>query len=207
MPNLVPIPWQPAYYLTPSTLARLIRASQILGHNIIVVDAWRSYAQQKSYWDAYQAYLKGGPYAPTASNPDTGQRNHMRGAAFDARDTDGNTQSACRQAGLIRDNQESWHWNDPNWGNMPIIPTNIITTGEQPKPLPPVLKIRKLETVFAFLRNPSTGEISLLDYGNMTRRALPLPEWKALAANGNAYSNATTTAEYASVIKNFAVKS
>lgn len=127
MTTLVPIPWQPAYFLTPDTLALLVAASDRVGERLQVSDAWRSYAEQKGYWDAYVAYLNGGPYAPIASNPDTGQRNHMRGAAFDLVRTDKAAQDACRAVGLVRDPDESWHWNNPRWASMPIIPTNTST--------------------------------------------------------------------------------
>lgn len=123
MANLVPIPWQPGYYLTPDTLAYLKAAGNKLGTNLIVVDAWRSYAEQAYYYDQYINH--GGP---PASNPDTGQRNHMRGAAFDLQRTDATVQAACKVVGLIRDADESWHWNNPYWANMPIIPTNDTTT-------------------------------------------------------------------------------
>lgn len=124
MANLVPIPWQPGYYLTPDTLAYLVAAGAKLGTQLTVVDAWRSYAEQAYYYDQYLHH--GGP---PASNPDTGQRNHMRGAAFDLARTDAAVQAACRSVGLIRDAAETWHWNNPNWANMPIIPTNTTTTG------------------------------------------------------------------------------
>ena len=118
---LVPIPWQPDLYLTPSTLAYLQRASDLYGARLRVVSpdgAWRSYERQKYLYDLW---LKG--LGNTASDPDTGQRNHMRGAAFDLVLTNSVAQNACRAAGLIRDAAEPWHWNDPNWRNMPIIST------------------------------------------------------------------------------------
>jgi hypothetical protein len=153
--TLVPIPWQPEYFLTPHTLAILEDASRRLGHNIIVVDAWRSKATQQGYWDAYQAYLNGtGPWAPTASNPENGQRNHMRGAAWDARDTDPATQAACRAAGAIRDAAENWHWNDPQWVSMPIIPTNTTTAGGGSTPIP---SPEEDDMKGKFLRAPDTS--------------------------------------------------
>lgn len=123
MVNLVPIPWQPGYYLTPDTLAYLVAAGRKLGPQLEVTDAWRSYAEQAYYYDQYLNH--GGP---PASNPDTGQRNHMRGAAFDLARTDATVQAACKSVGLIRDAAETWHWNNPYWANMPIIPTNTTTT-------------------------------------------------------------------------------
>ena len=135
--TLVPIPWQPELKLTPSTLALLAAASKRVGRDLYLYgadSAWRSYASQKAKWDAYQ---KGGVIA---SNPDTGQRSHMRGAAFDLRDTSTAVQKACRAVGLIRDPKEPWHWNDPNWRNMPIILTDTSTAGLNPKPLQPERK-------------------------------------------------------------------
>jgi hypothetical protein len=126
MTNLVPIPWQPHLYLTPHTLYYLVRASQKVGRNLYLYDAkyreispaWRSYAQQKTAW-LNSVHGDG----PPASNPDSGNRYHMRGAAFDLRDVSPEVQHACHSVGLIRDTVENWHWNDPAWASMPIIPT------------------------------------------------------------------------------------
>lgn len=119
--TLVSIPWQPSYKLTPDTLALLVSASKAHGSNLIVTDAWRSYAEQSYYYDQYINH--GGNIA---ANPDTGQRNHMRGAAFDLADTSSAVQADCRSVGLIRDPDESWHWNNPNAANMPIIIADTI---------------------------------------------------------------------------------
>lgn len=142
MPDLVRIPWQTYYWLTPHTLAYLIAASKRLGYNGTttglmlyaadprgLLSAWRSYEQQKLL---YEAFLNGGT---AASNPDTGQRSHMRGAAFDLARTDFSAQNACRAVGLIRDTEESWHWNDPNWASMPIIYTHTAVAGGGTEPL------------------------------------------------------------------------
>lgn len=115
---LVSIPWQAELKLHPETLALLQAASRRVGRNLYLYNAdsaWRSYARQEALWVAYQA---GGN---VASDPDTGQRSHMRGAAFDLRDTSAAVQAACVAVGLKRDPAESWHWNHPNWANMPII--------------------------------------------------------------------------------------
>lgn len=133
MAALVPIPWQPHYFLTPDTLTMLQLASAHAGHNINVNDAWRSYAEQKGYWDAYQNYLHGGPYAAIASNPDTGQRNHMRGAAVDiANRAD---RAAMLAVGFTPDGDEWWHFNNPRWASMPIIPTNTGSASSGATPL------------------------------------------------------------------------
>jgi hypothetical protein len=102
----------------------LLRACQIAGHNITLSDAWRSYAEQKYYWDAYMA-----GWGNIASNPDSGQRNHMRGAAFDITYTTQQNRNAMLQAGFTPDPDESWHFNNPNWPNMPIIPTDDSPAG------------------------------------------------------------------------------
>jgi hypothetical protein len=153
-------------------------------------------------------YLADPAHHPYAGDPNSNSdpRNHMRGAAWDARDTDAETQAACREAGAIRDPSEPWHWNDPNASAMPIIPVNIISASDNHNPLPPILKIRKLENVFSFIRNPANGEITLLDYSDLTRKPLSGPQWTSLAANGNNYSNAKTAAEYAQVVNGFALK-
>lgn len=142
MADLVPIPWQRHLYLTPSTLDLLDRASTFYGDDLYLNDyqwrtispAWRSYKQQKTAYDKFRAG-KG----PVASNPDTGQRNHMRGAGFDLKLTTARAQQACRRAGLIRDPHEPWHWNDPDWASMPIIKTrtagitvNVLPRGDIP---------------------------------------------------------------------------
>jgi hypothetical protein len=117
--SLVPIPYQPGFKLTQSTLNLLMEAGRIAGHEITVTDAWRSYAEQAYYWDQYINH--GGN---VASNPDTGQRNHMRGAAVDILNTGSVNRNAMLSAGFTPDPDESWHFNDPNWQNMPIIPTD-----------------------------------------------------------------------------------
>lgn len=138
--TLVPIPWQPRLYLTPSTLELLDRASTYYGDDLYLYDAdyrrispaWRSYAQQAT---AYRNWRNG--TGPLASSPDSGQRNHMRGAAFDLRLTTARVQQACRRAGLIRDTAEPWHWNDPDWPYMPIIKTRTATASGTITPLTP----------------------------------------------------------------------
>lgn len=129
MSALVPVPWQPHLFLTPDTLALLVAAGEKLGKPLHIVGndgAWREYAKQKYYYDGWVARKPG---FNVASNPDTGQRSHMRGAAFDLINTDAATQAACRAVGLIRDPVESWHWNNPRWASMPIIKANTATAG------------------------------------------------------------------------------
>lgn len=130
MANLVPVPWQPTLLLTPDTLAYLQAACRAAGRTLYINGedgAWRSWARQNYL---YQGYIQGLPGFNTASSPNPpGQRNHMRGGAFDLIDTDAATQAACRSVGLIRDGAEPWHWNNPNWANMPIILDNTSAAG------------------------------------------------------------------------------
>lgn len=127
MSDLVQIPWQTYYWLRPQTLDLLDQASDRLGERLYLyaddprghLSGWRSYSQQNT---VYQAWLNG--TGPVASNPDTGPRYHMRGAAFDLVRTDATAQAACRAVGLIRDISEGWHWNHPNWANMAVIKVN-----------------------------------------------------------------------------------
>lgn len=117
MAKLVSVPYQPGYKATPETVARLMRACAIAGHNIILNDAWRRYAEQAYYWDQY-LYHGGND----ASNPDTGERSHMRGAAFDI--VNSGDRSAMLQAGFLPQSVEWWHFYEPGWQNMPIIMTD-----------------------------------------------------------------------------------
>lgn len=122
MTTLYPIPWNPTLYLTRDTLDLLGRASELAGHDIECSEAWRTYLAQKGFWDARQAYLNGtGPYAPPASNPDdpNGQNNHRRAAAVDIVNMD--DRPFMLAAGFTADPDEDWHFNNPNWRNMPII--------------------------------------------------------------------------------------
>lgn len=142
MADLVQIPWQPLYWLTPHTLNLLVAASRRLGYNGTttglmlytgdkrgLLSAWRSYAMQLMLW---LAYLAGGN---VASNPDSGARMHMRGGAFDLVRTDLAAQAACRAVGLIQDPVEDWHWNDPLGTSMPIIKTNTALASDGITPL------------------------------------------------------------------------
>ena len=117
--SLVPIPWQPSLMVHSDLLARLRAVGAIMGRPPYLFgpnSAWRSYAQQKALWDAYQNGT-----GNIASNPDTGNRTHMRGVAADLLDTSLAMQRACVRAGLQRDPAEAWHWQLPNWRDYPII--------------------------------------------------------------------------------------
>ncbi|WP_025159371.1 hypothetical protein [Leifsonia aquatica] len=133
MSELVPVPYQSECWLTPDTLALLEAANAKAGTELRINGsdgAWRAYADQKALYDLY---LSG--KGNVASNPDTGQRNHMRGAAFDLVRTDTAAQAACRAVGLVRDPSEPWHWNNPRWASMPIIPTNTAAAGLDAAPI------------------------------------------------------------------------
>lgn len=162
--SLVPIPWQPHLFLTPSTLALLQAASARRGRNLHVFGAdgaWRPYAVQKRLYDLYKAG-KGN----IASNPDTGQRSHLRGAAFDLILTDAATQAACRAVGLVRDPAESWHWNNPAWASMPIIKTNTTTAGSGAVPIVPVPE-EEDEDMPRIIYHVQRGYAQILPYGHI----------------------------------------
>lgn len=193
MSNLVSVPWQPGFKLTPDTLAYLVAASNRLGTQLELTDAWRSYAEQKYYWDAYQA-----GWGNPASNPDTGQRNHMRGAAFDLERTDAAAQAACRAVGLVRDGVEAWHWNNPNWANMPIIKVDTSPAGynavELNEPVVVVEPFRELKerAMGLYTRIGSgQGEGQIYFQEKPTDPLYPLDgtQWAAAEANGAKYTD------------------
>lgn len=130
--QLVSIPWQPGYKLTPATLARLQRASQIAGHNIQVDDAWRSYAEQLYYRQYYEADTKNHPYAGDP-NDTRDPRNHQRAAAVDI--VNKSDRAAMLAAGFTADPVEWWHFNDPNAANMPIILSDTGTAASGSTPI------------------------------------------------------------------------
>jgi hypothetical protein len=135
---LVPIPWQPHHVVTETMLARLVRASAIRGRNIQLNDqrsptgrflaAWRALEEQIYLWDLFRAG-RGNP----ASNPYTGQRNHLRGAAVDILNK--SDRPAMLAAGFTPEPTEWWHFNDPNWRAMPIIAINAETAGNGTTPI------------------------------------------------------------------------
>lgn len=94
---------------------------------------------------------------------------------------------------------ESWHWvmtrtlSNTELAALGAVP--IITTITKRK--------RKMFTLF---RNPANGEITLLDYETMTRRALTGGEWAAFVASGAKYGNAASAAEYSAVTSKFKLK-
>jgi hypothetical protein len=145
------IPWQTGYKLTASTLSLLERASSLAGHNIQVDDAWRSYAEQSYYWDQYINH--GGN---VASNPDTGQRNHMRGAAVDI--VNQSDRSYMLQVGFTPDSEEWWHFNDPNWQNMPIVKTDDSSTQIGGTDMGDLSFIQDAQSPALYLQNNATGK-------------------------------------------------
>jgi hypothetical protein len=155
MSVLVEVPGHPGFFLTPSTLHyyQLLCAEMRtnLGFSSTVA-CWRSYASQAAL---YADYLRGGS---PASNPDNGQRNHMRGAAFDLLSVTAAVRTAAVRVGLAPDtlSGELWHWNDPNWRNMPIIPTNTVTAGMTSTLIPDILKEQDMTDLF-FVRRIADG--------------------------------------------------
>lgn len=115
--TLVRVPYDTRFYGTPRAVARLMRACQIAGHNIPLTDGWRSLEEQLYYWNRY---INKQPGWTIASNPYTGQRNHMRGEAWDIEHIA--DRAAMLAAGFTADDVEWWHFNDPDWASMPIIP-------------------------------------------------------------------------------------
>lgn len=133
---LVSIPWQPHLWVAPATLTLLRKASSLAGRNIYLVGkdaAWRAHEVQLAYYINY--LFHGGPLA---SNPDTGPRQHPRGAAVDIRD------KADRKwmlaAGFLAEPAEWWHFNHPAWRSMPIITQNIIVAGGNITPIRDALR-------------------------------------------------------------------
>jgi len=78
----------------------------------------------------WRAYLAG--RGNIASDPDVGNRTHMRGVAADLQDYSPLMQRALVAAGLQRDPAEAWHWQLPNWRDYPIIPELVTPTLEGP---------------------------------------------------------------------------
>jgi hypothetical protein len=118
--SLVRIPWQTGLYVHEDLLVKLEQIKDRLGRPPLLygpLSGWRSYAEQEAL---YEAYLAG--KGNVASNPETGNRTHMRGVASDLRDQSQTMQRACIAVGLQRDPAEAWHWQLPNWRDYPIIP-------------------------------------------------------------------------------------
>jgi D-alanyl-D-alanine dipeptidase len=109
-------------------LAKLEQVRRIVGYAPMLygpLSGWRSYDQQKALWDAYQNGT-----GNIASNPDTGNRTHMRGVAADLADKSAKMQAACRTVGLLRDVSENWHWQLSNWVDYPIVKEEASDTQE-----------------------------------------------------------------------------
>lgn len=199
MSNLISVPWQPGYKLTPDTLAYLVDASRRLGSNIYLTDAWRSYQAQKRLRTGYEQGLPGFNYASDPDDPKA-QNNHMRGAAFDTFKTDAATQAACRAAGLVRDANESWHWNNPNWPNMPIIPSDdgLAPAGGNSTP------IRTPEEIFmddATFKSDTNATVYLYLIATGTVRTLTGPEYTMLQrANPTLKTAVLSTAETSAIV-------
>lgn len=157
--SLVSIPWQPTYVLTTDTLALLERAGEIAGHDIRVTDAWREYAAQKYLYDGWVKRLPG---FNLASNPDdpNSQNNHLRAAAVDiANRAD---RAAMLAAGFTPDAVEWWHFNNPNWRNMPIIRTNTSAASNGATNLPTITD-QELEMGAYIISSPTKGTAFVVD--------------------------------------------
>ncbi len=122
--------------------ASLKRVDAEIGHEHQITEAWRSIEKQRQYWDAYQAYLNGGPYAPIAAKPGSDAARHPLGLAIDTdeRDTDilndhGFYHTVYRSGVLV----EPWHYeyfsdrdnhlNDKN-GALGMLSVRNQSTGE-----------------------------------------------------------------------------
>jgi hypothetical protein len=131
MTTLYPIPWQPRYLLTRDTLDLLGAASERAGHDIEVVDAFRVYDEQKALYNGYINHIPG---FNLASNPDdpNAQNNHLRAAAVDIKNHADVPYMLA--VGFTQDSVEWWHFNNPNWRNMPIIHdyTTVAALAAQP---------------------------------------------------------------------------
>lgn len=153
---LVPVPWQPDLLVHRDLLVKLEQIRTRLGRPPMLFGAnsgWRSYEQQKAL---YERYLAGGN---PASNPDTGNRTHMRGVAADLADTSTRMQAACVAVGLLRDRAEAWHWQLSAWRDYPIIAT--LPTTEQEIDVKLVKRSEGTPEWSLFhpsLRGPSEGE-------------------------------------------------
>ncbi|MEO6116022.1 MAG: hypothetical protein ABIP33_06520 [Pseudolysinimonas sp.] len=136
---------------------------------------WRSYATQDYLYEGSIHHLPG---FNTASNPNTGQRNHMRGAAGDLVLTDAETQAACREVGLIRDTVEDWHWNDPNWAHMHIIPSFTTTAGDGSNPFDNTIpKEHQVTDTTVFQMIDPTGK-DVSDWSRIGPGVLPVGTFK-----------------------------
>ena len=119
--TLTVVPWQPGLHVHVDLLVKLEQVKAATGRTPLLyspLSGWRSRAEQEALW---LAYLTG--RGNVASNPNTGNRTHMRGVAADLQDYSPAMQRALVAAGLQRDPAEAWHWQLPNWRNYPIIPT------------------------------------------------------------------------------------
>jgi hypothetical protein len=183
--TLVRIRRQPGLWLTPSTEAYLERAIAEYGRPIYVQPdgAWRAYVKQKYFWDLYQKGV-----GNVASNPDTGTRPHMRGAAVDSIDTSDACQAAFRRAGMVRDRLEKWHWNDPNWASLPVIKANFAVSIGSLSPIPvtpamedPVSLPLKLDDQHLFVLSP--GAITHLTHDADYVRNVLVPDDQWIPVN------------------------
>jgi hypothetical protein len=135
VPVLVRVPWDQRVWVEQATLTLLQAASRRAGHNIQLSSSGASLAAGEGNggwrsWDAqnalYVGWINRWPGYNVASNPDTGLRQHMRGAAVDIRYQ--SDRQHMLAVGFKPDAGEWWHFNHPNWLNMPII-RNLAAAG------------------------------------------------------------------------------
>jgi len=128
---LTRVPWQPGLHVHVDLLVKLEQVRAAMGRSPLLyspLSGWRSHAEQEALWLAHLAGR-----GNVASNPNTGNRTHMRGVAADLQDYSPAMQRALVAAGLQRDPAEAWHWQLPSWRDYPIIPTM-----PTPKPINPL---------------------------------------------------------------------
>lgn len=70
-------------WLTPEAAASIARIDRLLGHPLQITEAGRSFFRQEEHYQAYLAYLAGGPWAPIALSPEAPSI-HQLGNAIDS---------------------------------------------------------------------------------------------------------------------------
>lgn len=105
--------------LADAAAASLHRVDAHIGHPLQITEAGRPMWLQQQYWDEYQAYLNGGPWAPIAAFP-SDEAPHIRngGEAFD---TNERNTPVLNEHGwfhtVFRDGElvEPWHYEYQWW--------------------------------------------------------------------------------------------
>lgn len=180
MPVLVRVPWDQRVWVEQATLTLLQAASRRAGHNIQLSSSAKSLAAGEGNggwrsWDSqnalYVGWINRWPGYNVASNPDTGLRQHMRGAAVDIRYQSDRVHMLA--VGFKPDAGEWWHFNHPNWLNMPII-RNLAAAGLGSTPI-------NQEDEMALLPDERAALMELRDNGPGVLNVHPDgPVWKRL---------------------------